>query len=204
MRKKIVYLTIVAASFAVVMFGCAKVPQQELSAAKASLDSARVLEADKYVTEDFVAARDSLNAAITEIQKQKSANQLTRNFNRAKSLLASATTAAKNAGAKAQAGKQKVQAEVDALLTKATTLLGETKGLLPKAPKGKEGKAALEAIGSELSAVDSEISEAQTLKSNGNLIGARDKANASNVKLDSIKSELNNAIEKTSEKSKKK
>jgi hypothetical protein len=201
MRKKIVYLTIVAASFAVVMFGCAKVPQQELSAAKASLDSARVLEADKYVTEDFVAARDSLNAAITEIQKQKSANQLTRNFNRAKSLLASATTAAKNAGAKAQAEKQKVQAEVDALLTKATTLLGETKGLLPKAPKGK---AALEAIGSELSAVDSEISEAQTLKSNGNLIGARDKANASNVKLDSIKSELNNAIEKTSEKSKKK
>ena len=111
-----VYLSIVSASFAVIMFGCAKVPQQELSATKASLDSARVHEADKYVADDFSSAQDSLNAAITEIEKQKSANRLIRSFERAKALLAFANTVAKKAGAKAQMEKQKVQAEVDILL----------------------------------------------------------------------------------------
>jgi hypothetical protein len=183
------------------VLGCAKVPEQELSTAKAALDSARVLEADKYVTVEFAAAQDSLNAAITEIEKQKSANRLTRSFDKAKALLASANTIARSARAKAQEEKQKVQAEVDALLTQATALIGETKELLAKAPKGKEGKAALEAIGGEILTVDSAISEAQTLKSKGDLIGARSNANACVNKLESIKSELTTAIDKTSAKS---
>jgi hypothetical protein len=204
MKKNGVFLSIVAASFAVAVLGCAKVPEQELSAAKASLDSARVYEADKYAASDFTAAQDSLNAAIADIEKQKSANQLSRNFDKAKALLASASTMAQNARSKASDAKQKVQAEIDTLLVTANALIGENKDLLAKAPKGKEGKAALEAIGSEISVVESAVGEAQTLKSSGDLIGARDKTNAGIVKLNSIKGELTTAIEKTSKKSKKK
>jgi hypothetical protein len=202
MKKNSVYLSIVSASFAVVMLGCAKVPEQELSAAKASLDSARVYEADKYMASDFAAAQDSLKAAITEIEKQKSSNQMSRNYDKAKALLASATTLAQNARSKAADAKQKVQAEVDTLLITAAALISENKDLLAKAPKGKEGKAVLEAIGSEISAVESNIGEAKALKSSGDLIGARDKANAGIVKLESVKVEIAAAIEKPSPKAK--
>lgn len=180
--------------------GCAKPPVQELNTAKAALDTARVMEADKYVAASYSAAQDSLNAAIAEIEKQKSGNALTSNYDRAKALLASATATAQSARAQAQTEKLKVQAEVDTSLTKATGLVTETKDLLSKAPKGKEGKAALEAIGNEISTVEMSLGEAQKERTDNNLMDARDKANAGIAQLDSIKGELTNAIAKTAKK----
>jgi hypothetical protein len=204
MKKTGFLMTIAALSIAGAMFGCSKAPQQELNAAKAILDSAAVMEADKYMPADFSAAQDSLNAAMVEIEKQKSANLLARNYDRAKSLILSATTAARHAQIQAPEEKRKVKAAVDTLLTKANAMVGEANALLAKAPKGKEGKAALEAIGNDISTVKASLSDAQALSDKGDLVSARDKANAGISKLDSIKAELTMAIEKISSKSKKK
>lgn len=204
MKKVSNRLTIAGVLFAAMMFGCAKVPDQELNAAKSMLDSARLAEADKYMAPEFSAAQDSLTAAMAEIEKQKSANPLSRNYDKAKALLTSASAAAQDSRIKAQEAKQKLRGEVDTMLTKAASMVAETKDLLAKAPKGKEGKAALEAIKGEIASVETWISDAQTLKTNDNLIEAGGKVNAGVAKLDSIKVELTTAIEKTSSKPKKK
>jgi hypothetical protein len=204
MKKTGFLMTIAALSIAGMMFGCSKAPQQELSAAKAILDSAAVMEADKYMAADFSAAQDSLNAAMVEIEKQKSANLLARNYDRAKSLILSASTAARHAQIQAPEEKRKVKAAVDTLLAQASSMVGEANALLAKAPKGKEGKAALEAIGNDISTVKASLADAQALSDKGDLVSARDKANAGISKLDSIKAELTTAIEKTSSKSKSK
>ena len=204
MRKRNYCIVLASILLAALMIGCAKAPEQELSTAKSLLDSARMAEADKYVAADFAAAQDSLNAAVAEIEKQKSANSISRNFDKAKALLASASATARAAQSKAQDEKSKMQAEVDTLLVKTTGMITETKDLLAKAPKGKEGKAALEAIGSEISTVESSSAEAQTMKTSGDLVGARGKLSAGTAKLDSIKVELTTAIEKASAKTKKK
>jgi hypothetical protein len=204
MKKASVLITIAGILFSILMSGCAKAPDQELSAAKSILDSAHLAEADKYVAPEFAAAQDSLNAAMAEIEKQKSANALTRNYDRAKALLASATATAQDSRMKTQEAKQKIRKEVDTELTKATAMVAETKELLAKAPKGKEGKAALEAIKGEIATVETWISEAQTMRTNDNLIEAGGRANAGVEKLDSIKVELTTAIEKASSKGKKK
>jgi hypothetical protein len=204
MNRASTFTTIAGVLFSIMMFGCAKAPDQELNATKAILDSARLTEADKYMAPQFSAAQDSLNAAMAEIEKQKSANPLSRNFDRAKALLSSASAAAQDSRMKAQEAKQKLRGEVDSMLTKVNGMVTETKDLLSKAPKGKEGKAALEAIKGEIATVETWISEAQSLRTNDNLIEASGRVGAGAAKLDSIKAELTTAIEKTSSKSKKK
>jgi hypothetical protein len=202
MKKTGIFTTLATVAFVTMMVGCSKVPEQELATAKAMLDSAKTVEADKYMSGDFSAAQDSLNVAITEIEKQKSANALSRNFDRAKSLLLSASAMATHAKALALEEKQKVKVIVDTLLAQANELAGETDKLLAQAPKGKEGKAALEAIGGEITTVKASIADAQTLSGQGDLITARDKANAGITKLNSIKEELNTAIQKAAPKQK--
>lgn len=196
MTKKIFAGLLFVSMISVAMIGCAQAPEQELSAAKAAVDSARTAQADKYVPVDFATAQDSLNAAVAEIEKQKSGNALSANYDKAKSMLVAALNAAKNARTKVDEEKAKIGTEIDSSLTKVTALVTETKDLLTKAPKGKEGQAALDAISSEITTIEASISEAQMAKADGNLFDAKDKVNAGIVKLDSIKVELTSAIEK--------
>lgn len=189
---------VVVSLVSMLVIGCAKAPDQELGVAKATLDSARVAEADKYVAADYTAASDSINAAIVEIEKQKTGSFATRNYDKAKALLASATAAAQRARSQAQAAKQKAQAEADTSLFNEKAAIAEARGLLAKAPKGKEGKTVLEAIGNEISAVETSMTEAEKVRSDGNFAEALDKSKAGIAKLDGIKAELTAATEKVS------
>jgi hypothetical protein len=204
MNKRRVLMTIAGVSFAAMMVGCSKAPEQELSAAKAMLDSARVVEADKYMTTFYSAAQDSLKEAIAEIEKQNGAPPIVRSFDRAKALLISTSALAQNARMKAQEEKQRIQAEVDTMLKEVPGMVAETRALLSQAPKGKDGKAALDAIGTEISAVESSLSDAQSMRVGGDLIGARSSINAGIAKLGAIKTELAETIAKAPPVSKKK
>jgi len=198
----IVSFALVSASL-IVMTGCAKAPESELSTAKAALDSARSVQAETYVAAEFSAASDSLKAAQTEIEKQKS-GLVGRNYDKAKALLASATLIAHNAQIKAVEEKQKMKVETDSAMSREDTLIGETKTLLAKAPKGKDGKTALEAIGSEIEALEASHAETMQIKSIENYPKAISQVNAQIAKLDSIKVELTTAIGKVSAKKSKK
>lgn len=182
------------------LVGCAKAPQAELDAAKAALDAATSSEANLYVAVKFNEAQDSLNAAKAEIEKQNAAFALTRSYEAAKKTIASATQLATEAQNQATAEKDKVKAEAEAMVTEVQTALTSAKDLLKKAPKGKEGKEALEAIGNELTAAETSVTEATTDLTNGQFLAAKDKLMASRDKIAQISTELSDAIAKTGKK----
>ncbi len=196
MKVKTLVAVLVVVFAMTLMMGCAKVPQQELDAAKAALDAAKAVEADRYAPELYNAVKDSLNAINAEVEKQNSKFALFRSYSKAKTMLAAALSAANTAKDTAVANKEKVKAEATDLLAKIGPAMDDVKKLMKKAPRGKEGKAALEAMNAELTAVEASVGEANTAMTNGDFLTARDKVQASLQKVASINEELQQAIAK--------
>jgi hypothetical protein len=198
------FLSAVVCIFMLVLLaGCAKAPQELVDTAKAALDAAKAVEADRYVADQFNAAQDSLNAAMAEIEAQGSKFALTRNYGRATKLLEATVATANSAKDAAAAAKEQVRVEAQDLMTQAQAAVEEAKGLMAKAPRGKEGRAVLEQMQSELAAVETSITEATTAMSNNDFLTARDKLKAGMEKANSISEELKQAIGKKTALSKK-
>jgi hypothetical protein len=196
MKVKTLVAVLVVIFAMTLIVGCAKVPQQELDAAKAAVDAAKAIEADRYAPELYNAVKDSLNAVTAEIEKQNSKFALFRSYSKAKTMLAAALTAANTAKETAVANKEKVKLEAADLLAKIGPAVDDVKKVMKKAPRGKEGKAALEAMSADLTAVEAAVAEANTAVANGDYLTARDKAQASLQKVASINEELQQAIAK--------
>lgn len=196
MKKLAFYLSAFVLT-AVLATGCAKVPQSEVDAAKASLDSASSVGANLYLAPEFSALQDSLNAANVAIESEKSKSSFSRNYKPIAAKLVQISSDGKALIAKAEERKAQVRAEVQDTLTALSALIVEDRDLLAKAPKGKEGKAALEAIQTDITVIEASVSEINTLVANGDYLTAQDKVSASKAKADAIKTELSTAIAKT-------
>ncbi len=178
------------------VIGCAKMPQETVDSTKAVLAAAKDAGADRYLPAEFNAAQDSLNAAMAEIENQNSKFALTRNYNKAKALLASATTLANAAIEKLAAKKDEVKAEAEKMTVEVQNALVEANKLMKRAPRGKEGREALEAMKSELAAVESSLTDVTASMTNGDFLSAKDKLAAGLAKVNSIIEELKSAIAK--------
>ncbi|MCG3158398.1 MAG: hypothetical protein DKINENOH_05040 [bacterium] len=182
----------------VLMFvmGCKEAPQQLLADADAAMQAAQTAEANRYAMDLFNAAKDSLSAAQAEVEQQNSKFALLRNYDRATALLNSAIAAFKSASDAAATNKEAVRAEADTLMAQVAPKIEAAKKLMAKAPKGKEGRAALEMIQADINAVESGLSEAQNAMTSNDYLTARDKVQAAMSKIDSVIQELENAIGK--------
>lgn len=178
------------------VMGCKEPPTQLLADADAAMQTAQTAEANRYAADLFNAAKDSLSAAQAEVEQQNSKFALLRNYDRAAALLNSAVAAFNSAKDAAATNKETVKAEAETLIAQVTTKIEDAKKLMAKAPKGKEGKAALEMIQGDINAVESGLSEAQTALSGGDFLTARDKVQAAASKIDSVIGELESAIGK--------
>ena len=197
--KRNVLLTIVALAGMALMFtSCAKLPEMEIANAKAAVEAAKAAEADRYVPAEYRAVQDSLNSAMTEIENQKSKFALFRSYKKVTVKLANVETLANTVKENAGVKKEEVKNQAQQTLAEATTLVAEVKDLIMKAPKGKEGKEALEAIQSDLALVEASLAEVSTLINNGDYLTALDKVKAANEKGLSLKDELETAIAKKS------
>jgi len=176
--------------------GCADAPQQAVEATNAAKEAARAAEADRYAMEQFNAANDSLNAATTEIENQNAKFALTRNYGRAQQLLDAALVGFNSAKDAAATNKEAVRAEADTLKQQLQANTATARQLMGRAPRGKEGRAALEMIQNDINAVEASLPEIDTAMTNGDFLGARDKAQAGVAKLNAIIQELNDAITK--------
>ncbi|HDQ45792.1 MAG TPA: DUF4398 domain-containing protein [bacterium] len=198
MRGRKVGILLIAVLAVVFVAGCAKAPQAELESAKAALESARAAGADRYVPDVFKAAQDSLNAATTEIEAQNSKFAPTRNYKKALPLLDAASRLAAEAEAQVAGKKEEVKAEAQKLAGEAKAALDEAKRLVRRAPRGKEGRAAIEAIQGELNAVEASLAEVPAMIEKEDFANARDRAKAALAKTKSIIEELKQAIAKKS------
>jgi hypothetical protein len=176
--------------------GCAKAPQMEIDNAKASLEAAKVAEANRYLPAEFNALQDSLSSALNLVEEQNSKFALFRNYKTSKSKLESVVTMASEVKENANIRKEEVKNEVQNTLTETMALVEEVKVLITKAPRGKEGKAAIEAIQGDLAIVEASLAEVTTLINNGDYLTAQDKVNAAMQKAMDLKMELEEVIAK--------
>ena len=193
MKNKFAF-AIVLFSFVLLLSSCSKVPQAELDAAKAAIEDARASGADLYLPSEFNALQDSLNAVNELIEASK--GKMFASFADVKTKLAQINELSVTIKANTETRKAEVQAEVDATMATVNALVVEAKNLVANAPKGKEGKAAVDAISAEITVVEAATAEATTLVEQGKWIEALDKLNAAKEKVTAINAELQSVIEK--------
>jgi len=189
------FLVVATVAAVALMTSCAKVPQANIDAANAAIDSAKTAQADIYLPGEFTALNDSMTVIIQSIEAQKS--KLFKSYKAPKAKLVALRTQASQVAANAVTKKEEVKKEAEAGLTAVKQLLADDQALLKKAPRGKEGKAVLDEIKGELSVIETSINEAQTAFDGGaNYMVVVDKVKAANDQLNNIKTELDDAIAK--------
>jgi len=191
-------LKLVAFSFLVVsLASCAKAPQAEIDAANVSIEAAKTAGADRYAPESFNAASEALKTALTAVEEQNSKFALFRNYDASKTTLASVATLSTKAVEETTAKKAALKAEVTQSLTDLAALIVADKELLAKAPKGKEGKAALEAIGQEIAVVETVSTEVTAgVANNEDILTLSDKVKPAVEKAKAINTELTDVTAK--------
>lgn len=193
MKNKL-FIVIALMGLTMLFSSCAKFPQTEINNATAAVDSAKVFGADVYVPEVYSALTDSLKLGVQQAEVEKSSFFKTYKVSKAK--LDAVVVQAADAKTKTTARKVELETETHALLTEVTALVESNKVLLSKAPKGKDGKAALDAISTELEVITTTLVEVETICKSGDLLGANTKVKVAKDKAVLIKTELETAISK--------
>ena len=173
---------------------CDKLPQEKVDAAVAALDSAKLAEAELYVPELFAQVQDSLNAAQNNIETQKS--KMFANYDVVRTQLNGVVAMAADVKVKAAERKEAVKQEIVAVIAEVAAVVTENNELIKKAPRGKEGASALEAIKTDLAGVEAAIAEGKTAYDGSVYVPTLDKVKAAKDKALSINAELKAAIEK--------
>jgi hypothetical protein len=192
--KKSFFLGFATLCVALVMVSCGKIPQAEIDAANAAVAEAKTAEAETYVPEEFTALQDSLRIALENVEVQKS--KLFKKYDLPKQQLIAVAALATTVKQNSEARKIAVQEEIKTSLAEITTLVEENKTLMKKAPRGKEGAAALEAIKTDMTGIETSVTETNTMVTSGDFMGALYKVKAAKEKATSINNELKTAIEK--------
>jgi hypothetical protein len=201
MKKKFL-LVLATVSIALVMSSCGKIPQAEIDAANAAVADAKAGGAETYVPEEFTGLQDSLRIALENVEVQKS--KLFRKYSVPKQQLIAVATLAGTVKQNTETRKAAVKEEITTLTTEITALQTENKDLLKKAPRGKEGAAALDAIKNDIAGIETSLTESSTLVASGDFMAADYKIKAAKEKATEINNELKAAIEKSKGKKHKK
>lgn len=189
------FLVVATVAAVALMTSCGKVPQANIDAANAAIDSAKTVQADIYLPAEFAALNDSMSVIMQGVEAQSS--KLFKNYKTTKAQADALAVLANQVIANAAVKKEEVKKEAEGLLAEVKTLLTDAQGLVKKAPTGKEGKAVLEEIKGELAVIETSINDAQTLFDGGtNYMQALDKAKAAKEALNGIITELKEAIAK--------
>jgi hypothetical protein len=183
---------------ALVFAGCQKYPQVEVDGANAAVEAAKTAQANLYVATEFNALTDSLNTVLAAVEKEKS--KLFKNYKDEVAKLTATTEMAKTVAANAVAKKEQMKQECTATLAEVATLLTENQDLLKKAPRGKEGKAAMEAIAADLTGIETQVGEVNTKFAADDIINALNQAKALKDKATSINTELKEVLTKAGKK----
>jgi hypothetical protein len=176
------------------LISCGKIPQAEIDEANTAIEAAEASGAALYVPDAFAAVQDSMKSILEGIEVEKS--KLFRNYGAEKEALLGITTMAAEVKAKSETRQEELKAEIQTTMTNVLALVEENKQLLAKAPRGKEGTAALTAIKTDITGIETAVAEAKTMLESGELLGTMDKLNVAQEKATSINAELKEVIDR--------
>lgn len=192
--KRLFFPAIAVIALVIALSGCGKVPQTEIDTAKAAVEAARVAQADVYLPVDYAHLQDSLNVCLSAVETQKS--KFFRSFSDVKAGLESVATLAAAVKDNAAIKKEEVRVQTGSLLTEVNNMIAETKALILKAPRGKEGAAALNQIKNEITVIEASVSEAAGVFASEQYMAASNKLKAVKENVEKINAELKAAIAK--------
>jgi len=157
--KLIMFIALIGLS---VMFSsCAKLPQVQIDAVTAAIDSVKSVGGDVFVPEVYKALTDSLEATKAKVETERA--KWFPSYKKEVASLDLLSQTAFDALVKTEARKAELKAENDALVTEVKGLIVSNGELLKKAPKGKEGREALVAIKADLELATTTVTEAESL-----------------------------------------
>lgn len=192
--KRSVFSVIVTVAIVLLMTSCGKLPQAQIDAAKAAVEAAKTAQADIYAPAEYKQVQDSLNAFIAEAEAQNS--KFFKSFGEVTKKLESVIPMANNVTETAGVKKEEVRVKTEALIAEVTAMIEENKGLITKAPRGKEGAAALNQIKNEMTVIEASLAEAASVFANGEYMTAHNKVTAIKENASKINTELKEAIAK--------
>lgn len=173
-----------------VVVGCSKAPEAEMTAASAAFDAARAAEAEAYVADAFRMAQDTLNAAQAMKTEQDGKFALFRSYGKSKEMYVRAQALAEKATADAAAEKERVKAEVMTLMADAKAAMDAAAAAVDKAPKGKDTKAEIELIKNSLAALAPAYADAEADFNAGKFLTAKSKFEGVMAQAKSIQDEV--------------
>ena len=142
----------------------------------------------------WVLFTDEDQKAEEEINAQGGRFALTRNYDKAKELLAKAKADAEKAKADTGAAKEKAKGEAQAAQKEAQAALSEAKAMLAKAPKGKGTKADIEAMQGDLKTAEGMLPEIQAALDKEDYLGAKAKAQSVKDRAASVSGQVQQAM----------
>ena len=196
--KNRLFLGFVAA-MAIIATSCGKMPQENIDATKAAVEAAKTAQAGVYMAPEFKSLQDSLTVVMQGIEAENS--KFMKNFGALTVKLDTLKSQAEAITAAVPAKKEAVKQEAETTLAAVKTSIEDTKVLLTKAPKGKEGREALEQISNELNVITTTVGEVETsMTGDVNYVQVLDKLNASQKSVADLNAELSEAIAKKAKK----
>ncbi len=196
MKNKILIGLTTLGVVTLLLSGCSKVPQTELDSANSAIEAAKTAGADLYVPDAYAALQDSMKVITEKIELQKT--KIFRKYGEVKKELNAVTIQANQVSEQTEVRKTEVKTEVQNALAEVKTILQEDKQLITKAPRGKEGSAALLEIKNEITIIEGSVDEVSKMLEGNQYIQALDKVKAAKEKASSINAELKNVIAKYS------
>ena len=193
MKNKIL-MGLAAIVMVAVLASCGKKPQVEIDATNAAIAAAQAAEANVYLPAEFAALQDSMNAINADITVVD--GKLFKNYKVVVADLAATKTLAEQVVANAAVKKEEVKTEVGTLLNDIKAVVAENAKLLPKLPRGKEGAAVIEAMKTDLAAVDATVVDAQGLFDKGAYMDALNKIKAAQEKAAALNTEMKEVLTK--------
>jgi hypothetical protein len=176
------------------LVGCAKLPTEEINAAKASIDAVVAEGAQKFAAEDSKKLNDSMQAAQDEIKVQDS--KTFKDYKKAKELLAKVKADAETLKTGLAAKKEEAKKNAAVAQEAAKASVAEAKALMAKAPKGKGSKADIEALKADLKGIEDSLAEVKSANDAEDYNAAIEKSNAIKDKAAAISDQIKKAMEK--------
>lgn len=172
---KISLAVLAATVISMILAGCAKVPQSEVDAAKAALESAKTAEAPVYAVDSYKIAENTVAALDQELIAQEKIGSIKRKYDKAMTLAVDAKTAGEKAALDATQAKTALKAEVSGMIAAVQALLPEAKDMVEKASKVKGVKLDVKALTAEMETGATILIEAQNDLDAGKLMDAKNK-----------------------------
>lgn len=179
-----------------ILVGCAKQPSGDINAAQKAVEDLKATGAEKYIPEDTKKVDDSLAAALNEIKAQDDKFALSRNYDKAKQMLAQVKADAEKVKVDIAAKKEEAKKNALAGQQAARASVKEAKALLAKAPMGKGARADIEALKGDIKGLEDSVPELQQLIDKEDYAVAIDKAKAIKEKAEGVSNQIKEAMKK--------